>query len=129
MSLLKLLRYPAALFLMAQPFLAVAADPPAGGGQKGISLLSNICKTEKLQGTGIDLFIEFFNCVWPWILSVAGGVAVLQGVIGGTMIMLAGDDSGRRGEGINKLKFSILGLILVAFMGTILRVLNPSFYK
>lgn len=93
-----------------------------------MKFLSGICE-DGMQGSGIDLFKKFFECVWPWIVSVAGGVAVLNGVIGGTMVMFAGDDSGLRSLGLGKIKYSIFGLVLIAFIGVILRILNPEFYK
>lgn len=85
--------------------------------------------TATLSGSGVQLFFNYFNAIWPWVLSIAGGVAVLNGVIGGTMIMMSGSDSGMESAGKDKLKYSIAGLIMIAFAGTILRILNPTFYK
>lgn len=80
-------------------------------------------------GSGVAAFVNYFNKLWPWVLSIAGGIAVLNGVIGGTMIMLSGSDSGIESAGKDKLKYSIAGLIIIVFAGTILRILNPTFYK
>lgn len=85
--------------------------------------------TTTLSGSGVQLFFNYFNAIWPWVLSIAGGVAVLNGVIGGTMIMMSGSDSGMESAGKDKLKYSIAGLIMIAFAGTILRILNPTFYQ
>lgn len=92
-------------------------------------LLQPIGGLTSISGTGLAAFIEYFNAVWPWVLSIGGGIAVLNGVIGGTMIMLSGSDSGMESAGKDKLKYSIVGLLIIAFAGMILRILNPIFYQ
>ncbi len=82
-----------------------------------------------MKGMGFEAFYDYFQGIWKWILASAVGIAVLNGVIGGMMVMVAGDNSGMRSEGINKLQYTILGLIIIALAGTILRVINPEFYS
>lgn len=98
-----------------------------GGDSHTITLFSMFCG--KASGVGIKLFISYFNCIWPWLLSVGGGMAVLNAVIGGTMMMISGGDSGLQSMGKQKIMYSILGLLIIAFAGTILRTLNPDFFQ
>lgn len=120
--------------LILAAFLAIIAGifaPPVETWAAGdIQLLQPLPDgTTSISGSGITVFYNYFNAIWPWVLSVAGGVAVLNGVIGGTMVMLSGSDSGMESAGKDKLKYSIAGLILIVFAGTILRIINPTFYK
>lgn len=121
--------------LILAAFLAIVAGialPPSSHvwAAADIKLLQPLPGgTTTLSGSGVQLFFNYFNTIWPWVLSIAGGVAVLNGVIGGTMIMMSGSDSGMESAGKDKLKYSIAGLIMIAFAGTILRILNPTFYQ
>jgi hypothetical protein len=78
---------------------------------------------------GIDIFFAYFNVIWPWLIGSAAGFAVLQGMVGGFMMMMSGGDSGMRGEGQAKLQWAILGMLLIAFSGFLLRVINPLFFR
>lgn len=77
---------------------------------------------------GIDIFFVYFNTVWPWVLGVAAGIAILQAMVGGLQIMLSGG-SEQRSAGEERLKWALGGLALVALAGFLLRVLNPIFFK
>ncbi len=104
-------------------------NPGGGGGTSHtLRLFSKFCGGT-VNGSGIQLFINYFNCMWPWLLSIAGGMAVLNGVIGGTMMMMSGGDSGLQSQGKQKLMYSIVGLLIVMLSGTILRTLNADFFK
>ena len=78
---------------------------------------------------GLTMLYQYFNSSFPWLIGVAAGVAVLQTLRGGIAILLSGGDPGKRSEGISTMTWSIAGLLLIAFAGFILRILNPMFYK
>lgn len=80
------------------------------------------------QQPGIQIFFTYFNLVWPWILGIAAGIAVLQALVGGIQIMLSGG-SEQRNAGQTRLMWALGGLVLVALSGFILRMLNPLFYR
>jgi|GEM_PF-4128839 len=77
---------------------------------------------------GIDPFFIYFNMLWPWIIGIASGIAVLQALIGGIQIMLSGGDSGKREEGKNRLLWALAGLLMISLSGLIMATLNASFY-
>lgn len=74
------------------------------------------------------MFFVYFRSAWPWVLGSASGIAVLQALYGGILIMLSGSDSGKRGEGKEKILWAIAGLLMIGFSGLILSILNPTFY-
>lgn len=76
---------------------------------------------------GVQIFLIYFNRVWPWVAAVAAGIAVLQGLIGGMMILTSGGGEGRQ-KGIEKLTAAAVGILLVGFFGFILRFLNSYFF-
>lgn len=80
------------------------------------------------NGVGLEIFFLYFNIVWPWLIGSAAGFAVLQAMIGGFMMMMSGGDSSLREQGQSKLLWALAGMLIVAFAGFILRVLNPLFY-
>lgn len=77
---------------------------------------------------GIQIFFQYFNLGWPWVLGIAAGIGVLWGVVGGIQIMLAGNESGTA-DGKNKIKYALFGLLMIGLAGFILRSLNPTFYQ
>ncbi len=78
--------------------------------------------------SGILIFFDYFNLMWPWVLGIAAGIGVLQALMGASDIMTSGSDSGKRENGKNKILWALAGLLMVGFAGTILRFLNPNFF-
>ncbi len=76
---------------------------------------------------GIQIFFDYFNMSWPWVLGVCAGTAVLQAMIGGMQIMMSGGDSGK-GEGKERMMWATGGLLVIALAGMILSTINPIFY-
>ncbi len=72
----------------------------------------------------LQVFFDYFNLSWPWLLGVASGIAVLQAVWGGILIMTSMDNEG----GKEKIYWAVGGMVLIALAGFILRFLNPLFY-
>lgn len=74
---------------------------------------------------GIQIFFDYFNLSWPWILGVSAGLAVLQAMVGGMQIM----SSSQKNEGKGRMMWATAGLLIIALAGTILSTINPLFYK
>lgn len=72
----------------------------------------------------LQTFFDYFNMSWPWLLGVASGIAVLQAVWGGILIMTSMDHDG----GKEKIEWALGGMVMIALAGFILRFLNPIFY-
>lgn len=76
-------------------------------------------RTEPLQ-----IFYDYFNMSWPWLLGVASGIAVLQAVWGGVQIMTSIDQDG----GKERIRWALGGMVMITLVGFILRTLNSMFY-
>lgn len=99
-------------------------------GPKSLRLLQPLGGVREIAPSGgLTMFYQYFNSGFPWLIGVAAGIAVLQTLRGGISILLSGGDPGKRSEGISTMTWSIAGLLLIAFAGFILRILNPMFYK
>lgn len=99
-------------------------------GPKPLRLLQPLGGVQEIAPSGgLTMFYQYFNSSFPWLIGVAAGIAVLQTLRGGISILLSGGDPGKRSEGISTMTWSIAGLLLIAFAGFILRILNPMFYK
>lgn len=118
-----------ALCVFALPNVAVAQgnlEPPA---YDNIYLLQPLDDGDnELSGDGIEIFFEYFNRAWPWLLGSAGGVAVLQAIIGGVQIMTSSGGGGKS-EGVERMQWAIAGLVMLVLAGLILRTINPIFYQ
>lgn len=108
------LRRPLRRICLLQPL-----DAPGGEGTG---------TTQLRPGPGIQIFFDYFNLSWPWILGIAAGIAVLQAIAGGVQIMISGGAE-QRNAGQTRLLWALGGLVLVALAGFILRVLNPTFFR
>lgn len=116
------LHVPAA-FLAAPSWLR----PPATKLQLIQPLDTTATSTTITYAPGVQIFLIYFNKVWPWVATVAAGIAVLQGLIGGMMILTSGGGEGRQ-KGIEKLTAAAVGILLIGFFGFILRFLNSYFF-
>lgn len=118
------------IFLGMVP-LAALADPPEGNlviPKSDLVLLQPLgSNTSFSPMPGIQIFFAYFNDIWPWVLGVAGGVAVLQALVGGIQIMMAGSPE-KAGEGKSRLYWALGGMLVVAFSGLILTILNNLFF-
>jgi hypothetical protein len=81
-------------------------------------------KELKFDATPLSAFYEYFRRGWPWVLGIASGIAVLQAVWGGVLIMTSMDRDG----GKEKIEWALGGMVMIALAGFILRFLNPIFY-
>ena len=76
----------------------------------------------------VKTWLNYMGPAMEWVFNVAIGIAVLWVLIGGIMIMIAGDDASKRQNGIGMMKNAILGLVVLIFAGLILRMLNSLFF-
>ena len=101
----------------------------AAGGV--IHLLEPIGGVKELNpgaGGPLGLFFAYFNLLYPWLVGLASGVALLMVVVGGFQVMTSGDDSSARSNGLNRVKWAIGGLLFLSLISVILKLLNPGFY-
>lgn len=117
--------------------IASTASAQGGGGagrnmfiapNRPLLLLQPLGGPQQLPAQpGLGMFFLYFNTAWPWVIGVAGGIAVLQALVGGIQIMMSG--SGEKAEeGKTRLMWALGGMLLVAFSGFILRLLNNLFF-
>ena len=77
---------------------------------------------------GLGTWFEYFGRAGQWLYNIAIGFCVLWVLIGGIQVMTSSDASDRRAKGFEKMKASILGVIILTFSGLILRTLNNLFF-
>lgn len=104
------------------------------GGDEGIFLLEPVGGIRSIPVTqqnlsGFGVFSYYFGLLWPWVVGMGAGTAVLMGVIGGIQIIMAGADQGKVSAGKDRLLISLGGLLIVLASATLLNALNPSFYQ
>lgn len=87
--------------------------------------LDDSTKELKVGAEPLKIFFDYFNLSWPWLLGVASGIAVLQAVWGGILIMTSWDQD----AGKEKIEWALGGMVMIALAGFILRFLNPIFYE
>lgn len=123
-------------FLLATSLLGVAVRAAAQEGQgnlfmpnnRPLQLLQPLGQTDQYQAMpGISIAFAYFNDAWPWIIGVAAGIAVLQALVGGVQIMMSGS-SEKAEEGKTRLMWALAGLLMIAFAGFALRLLNNVFF-
>lgn len=77
---------------------------------------------------GLGVFGFYFNTLYPWVVGMAAGVAVFNGVLGAIQIIQAGSGDGVT-KGKDRFLISMGGLILILASATIMSVLNPNFFR
>ncbi len=104
---------------------------PHALAQDSVKLLEPIGDTTEitLDGSTLGAFGTYVNLLYPWVLGMAAAIAVLMGMWGGIEIMQAGADQGKYDGGKNRLLMSLGGLLLTLLASTLLRAINPSFFK
>ncbi len=120
------------IFLLLNALLSPLGALAQGQQDPGIRLLEPIGNTRSIPtvgNEGLGVFGFYFNTLYPWVLGMAAGIAVLNAVWGGINIIQAGGDSAKVTEGKNKFLLSMAGLLIILASGIILTTLNPSFYK
>jgi hypothetical protein len=100
----------------------------------------DLCILEPLPGgvdvipasstAGLGAFLLYVNSgVWQWAFAIGVALAVLNGTVGGFMIVLSNGDSGKIEAGKSRFFWSGMGLILLLLSGVILEFLNPIGFR
>jgi hypothetical protein len=82
-----------------------------------------------LSGNGITAMFTYLGVLYQWAVGVAGGICVVWGVYGGILMMLAGSDTAKFSSGKSHMVAAIIGLLVMLFIGTILRLVNPYAFQ
>jgi len=79
-------------------------------------------------GTGDPTENKLFEDIIPnlmsWLYSLAAAIAVLMGVVSGTMFLFAGGSDELRGRATKTLTYAIVGLIVALFAYFIVALIN-----
>ncbi len=130
----RLYRHTLSVFaLLGVPSRVFAAA--AGGGADArmiddkVDLLEPIGgPTEIDVGPGLTTWYNYFNSALPWLYTVAVGLCLLWMLYGGYLIMISSDQADKRAAGKAKMIGAILGIVVLSFTGSILRILNDMFF-
>lgn len=121
----------------ANPNPCPSAPPPAAGSpllrptNPDITLLQSLTDDPcaKLSASsGVQIFFDYFNLMWPWVVGIAAGISVGYALAGGMQIMLSGSNQGWQTAGKERIQWAIVGLALIGLAGVILETLNPLFF-
>ena len=105
---------------------------PNQNQNNGIQLLEPIGNVRSIPtdgNNGLGVFSFYFNTIYPWIIGMGAGIAVLNAVWGGFQIIQAGSDGEGLSHGKTRLLTSLGGLLLVLLSATLLNVINPTFFR
>ncbi|HLD71262.1 MAG TPA: hypothetical protein VI873_01450 [Candidatus Peribacteraceae bacterium] len=101
----------------------------AHAAKSEILLMEPVGGCSKLTAqAGLGTFFNYFNLLWPWLIGTASGIAVMMTLVGGLQVIMSEGDQGKRQEGLDRIKNSMIGLLMLVFAGLILTTLNPSFF-
>jgi hypothetical protein len=90
------------------------------GGQGSIPTVGN---------EGLGVFGFYFGLIYPWLIGMGAGIALLMAVIGGIQIIQAGSDQANVTAGKNRLLLSLGGLLIILLSATIMNAINPVFFR
>ncbi len=109
----------------------IFAPATALAQNNGIFLMEPIAGQNQIpvDGGGLGAFSAYFGLIYPWLVGLGAGVAVLMAVVGGIQIIQAGSDQAKVSAGKNRLLLSLGGLLIVLLSSTILNTLNPFFFR
>ena len=109
----------------------MALPVPAFAQREGIFLLEPIGGTGEIpvDGGGLGPFLFYVSKIYPWMLGMGAGIALLMATWGGVQIIQSGADTGARDAGKNRLLMSLGGLLLLLLSATVMNILNPTFFK
>ena len=116
-------------FLIAGILLPVAAFAQGG---RGITLLEPIGGVTEIPVDGFEglgVMNYYLGLLYPWIVGMGAGVAVLMATWGGLEMIMAGKDPAGVTKAKERITMSIGGLLLVLLSATILHAINPVFFR
>lgn len=80
------------------------------------------------SGSGVSVIQKYIAGIWPWLIGIGVGLALLRIVIGGIKIMNSGGNPGERTAAKDEIMWAIAGLLMLIMAGAILAAINPSAY-
>ncbi|OGZ41857.1 MAG: hypothetical protein A3C80_04095 [Candidatus Ryanbacteria bacterium RIFCSPHIGHO2_02_FULL_45_43] len=97
-------------------------------GAVGVSLAQTYRLSAPLPGgsTEVGTFADYTNSLFPFMLSLAAGLAFIMLIIGGLQYIAAAGNPSRISEAKSRIIHAVLGLLLAALSVVILRAINPD---
>ncbi|OGJ54987.1 hypothetical protein A3D11_02525 [Candidatus Peribacteria bacterium RIFCSPHIGHO2_02_FULL_49_16] len=80
------------------------------------------------KNTGVQVLIDYLDAIWPWLIAMGVGVAVVRTIIAGYELMLSGGNPGLRQQAMQHILYSIVGILMLIFAAVILSLINPNAY-
>ncbi|MEK7563623.1 MAG: hypothetical protein AAB544_04495 [Patescibacteria group bacterium] len=120
-----------AAILIVAPAISLASSAPASAPsqQRGdVTLMAPLGTAASISPGGNALF-DYFTESLGWLQEVAVGVVILWLLFAGVMIMISGNDQGKRTQAKEHAVAAIIGLVMLFLFGFILSVLNASFFQ
>lgn len=98
--------------------------------QNGVQLLAPLGDQQSIPVTaGLGTFLTYFNDAGVWLIRVAMGVCIFWILNAGYELMGSGVFSSNREKGRQHIIWALVGLVILLFAGTILRLLNSLFFQ
>lgn len=105
--------------LLPCPSGSIPLFAPLDGGSRSLS---------PDTGGPFGYFFTYVNRALPWLVAIAVGMAVLQGVVGGMQILFSAGGAGKD-AGKDRLLWAMAGFVLLTLTGFILKTINPLFFR
>lgn len=103
------------------------ASTPPSQTQGGVNLIQTLGTSSSIPADSNALFLYISDGL-GWLHKVAVGLVILWLIIAGVMIMISGNDQGKRTEAKEHAVAAIIGLVMLFLLGFILSVLNANFF-
>ena len=81
-----------------------------------------------VSGGGIGVLMAYIAGIWPWLVGIGFGVALLQVIFAGDEIMMSGGSPALREQGKQRILWSIIGMLMLLSAAAILNLINPGAY-
>ena len=128
-SFSKKLRSWAPSVLLGMLTLGTATDAFADNKICFLQPLNRACYDPSQDPSPLGLLGAYFNDFYPYIVGIAAGFALLMVIVGGVQVIYSGGNGPSRQQGLDRLRWAIIGLLMIVFSTIILQTLNPNFYR
>ena len=102
--------------------------PPIPVPDDAVRLLEPIGGMSFVSGGGIGVLMAYIAGIWPWLVGIGFGVALLQVIFAGYEIMMSGGSPALREQGKQRILWSIIGMLMLLSAAAILNLINPGAY-
>lgn len=119
----------AAILLVPELCLAGPVVTPPPQTRPPVPLLAPLGGAGPIGGPAGNAMFEYITRSLAWVQEVAVGVVILWLLFAGIMIMISGNDQGKRTQAKEHAVAAIIGLLMLFLFGFILSVLNASFFQ